>query len=196
MKLTKIKLVPFIIGVVIFALVVFNLLLLQKDRALRKDFNQLSQRIELSSSFSPLLTAGAQHFCFTFLNPETKDPYHPKLVLLIFFSTNDCVTCLQEASLWEELQKNFNPKGLKILGMVPSTDSLQMAEFARVESLSFPIIYVDSLYIKQHIGVPRTPFKVLLDSTMTVVYLNGPNSELEDQLRFKEVIEKWCELAL
>ncbi|MFQ6002376.1 MAG: TlpA family protein disulfide reductase [Candidatus Zixiibacteriota bacterium] len=192
----KIKLVPFITGVIILVLVIFNLLLLQKDRALRNNFNQLSQRVELFSSFSPLLTAGDQPFCFTFLNPETKEPYQPKLVLLIFFSTNDCVTCLQEASLWEELQKNFYPKGLKVLGMVPSTDSLQMKKFAEAESLSFPIIYVDSIYIKQHIGIPQTPFKVLLDSTLTVVYLNGPNSDVEDQLRFKNVIEKWCSLPL
>jgi len=197
MKLTKIKLVPLIEGVVILALVVFNLLLLHKDRALRKDFNQLSQTAELSSSsFSPLLTAGDQPFCFTFLHPETKEAYQPKLVLLIFFSTNDCVTCLQEASIWEELQKNFYPKGLKVLGMVPSNDSFEMERFAKAESLSFPIMYVDSAYVKRHIGVSITPFKVLLDSTLTVVYLNGPNSELEDQLHFKNVIERWCKLSL
>jgi len=196
MKLTKLKLVPFILGVVIFALVVFNLLLLQTNRALRREFGQLTRRIELSSSFSSLLTAGAQPFCFTFLDPETKEPYHPKLVLLIFFSTDDCMSCLQEASIWEELQKSFYPKGLKVVGMVPSRDSLQMKEFAQAEGLSFPVIYVDSIYIKQHIGIPQTPFKVLLDSSLTVVYLNGPNSELEDQLRFKAVIEKWCEISL
>jgi len=185
MKLPKIKLAPFITGVIILALVVFNLLLLHKDRVLRKDFNQFSQRIQFSSSFSPLSIAGAQPFCFTFKNPETGETYHPKLVLLIFFSTHDCVTCLQEASIWEELKENFY-----------LNDSLEMKKFAQAESLTFPIIYVDSVYIKQHIGIPQTPFKVLLDSTLTVVYLNGPNSELEDQLHFKDVIEKWCALFL
>ena len=80
--------------------------------------------------------------------------------------------------------------------MVSSDDSLEMKKFAQAESLTFPIIYVDRVYIKQHIGIPQTPFKVLLDSTLTVVYLNGPNSELEDQLRFKDTIEKWCALSL
>ncbi len=174
----------------------FQPALIAKNQTFRKALNQLSAMTNFSSSFSPLLIVGDKPFCFTFLNPETKEPYHPKLVLLIFFSTNDCVTCLQEASLWEDLQKEFYPKGLKVLGMVHSNDFLQMDAFAKAESLSFPIIYVDSIYIKQHIGIPSTPFKVLLDSTLIVVYLNGPNSELEGQLRFKAVIEKWCELSL
>ena len=192
----KIKSVPFIAGVVILALMLFNLLLLQKDRALKKDINRLSEMIKLSSSFSPLLIAGDRPFCFTFENPETGEQYHPKLILLIFFSTNDCVTCLQEISICEELQESFYPKGLKVLGMVPSNDSLEMKKFAEVESLSFPIVYVDSIYIKQRIGIPQTPFKVLLDSSLTVLYLNGPNSDVEDQIRFKNVIEKWCSLWL
>jgi len=192
----KIKLVPFITGVVILALVVFNLLLLQKDRALRKNLVKLSQITQFSSSFSPLLTAGEQPFCLSFTSPQTGEPYQPKLILLIFFSTNDCVTCLQEASIWEKLQKDFYPKGLKVFGMVPSNDSLEMQKFAEAESLSFPIMYVDSIYIKQRIGIPLTPFKVLLDSTLTVVYLNGPNSDVENQFRFKNVIEKWCLLSL
>ena len=131
MRTIKRKPIPLIAGVIILILVVFNVLLLHKDRALRRHVSQLSQESQFSSSFSPLLTAGARPFCFTFLTPEAGQLYQPKLILLIFFSTNDCVTCLQEASVWEDLQKKFYPEGLKILGMVPSNDSLEMKEFAQ-----------------------------------------------------------------
>jgi len=196
MRTIKRKDIPLIVGVTILILVVFNLLLLHKDQALRKHVNRLSQQPHFSPSFSPLLAAGAQPFCFTFLGSVAGEPYEPKLVLLTFFSADDCATCLQEASLWDELQKKYYSKGLKVLGMVPSSDSLAASSFVEAESLSFPIVYVDSLYLRSGIGIPCTPFKVLLDSTLTVVYLNGPNSELADQLRFKKVIEKWCELSL
>jgi thiol-disulfide isomerase/thioredoxin len=196
MRTIRRKSIPLIVGAIILVLVVFNLLLLHKDRALRKHVNRLSQQIRFSPLVSPLLAAGAQPFCFTFLGSVAGEPYEPKLILLTFFSANDCVTCLQEASLWDELQKKYYPKGLKVLGMVARSDSLETSRFMEAEGLGFPIAYVDSLYLKRGIGIPCTPFKVLLDSRLTVVYLNGPNSELADQLRFKEVVEKWCALSL
>lgn len=177
------------------ALVVFNTLLLQKDHKLEKDISQLSQNIE-PPSFSPLLTAGVQPFCFTFVSPRTGEAYKPKLLLLVFFSTRDCITCLQEVSVWRDLYEEYHSKGMKILGVVPSDDSLQMEKFVEAESLNVPIMYVDSIYIKQHLGIPQTPFKVLMDSTLTVMYLNGPNPEVENQQRFRKVIEKWCALSL
>jgi len=192
----KIKFSSFIGGVVILALVVFNLLLLQKDRALRKDFDQLSQKIQFSSTFSPLLSNGGRPFCLSFVSPETGKPYKPKLILLVFFSANDCITCLQEARIWQDLDKEYHKRGLRLICMVPSNDSLKTKEFAEAESLDLPLAFVDSIYIKQRIGTPQTPFKVLLDSVLTVVYLNGPNTEIEDQQRFKNVIEKWCALSL
>jgi peroxiredoxin len=192
----KRKLVSLITAVIMLTLLSFNLLLLQKNRSMGEGFSRLQRPIEFSPSFSPLLAAGEQPFCFTFKNPETGVLYHPKLVLLIFFSARDCETCLQEASSWEELQSSFYSKGLKVIGMVFSNDSLETQGFAQAESLSFPILYVDSIYIKQRLGIPQTPFKVLLDSTLSVVYLNGPNPEVEDQQRFKNVIEKWCALSL
>lgn len=183
-------------GSVLLALVVFNLALLKREKECRRNLTEVSRALPTTPIFSPLLTAGIQPFCFTFLNLETKEPYQPKLLLLIFFSTQDCITCLQETSIWEGLYRDFSDKGLKILGMVPLDDSLQMEGFAEAESLSIPIVYVDSMYIKQRIGIPLTPFKVLLDSSFTVLYLNGPNSQIEDQLRFKNVIERWCSLSL
>lgn len=192
----KIKFSFLIVGVIILALVIFNLLLLEKDRALRKDFNQLSQRIELSPSVSPLLLTGNKPFCLSFVNPETGEPYKPKLILLVFFSADDCITCLQEAHIWQDLDKEYHKRGLRLICMVPSNDSLKTKEFAEAESLDLPLVFVDSIYIKQRIGTPQTPFNVLLDSTLAVVYLNGPNTEIEDQQHFKNVIEKWCAFSL
>lgn len=192
----KIKATYLMLVIVLLVLLVFNLLLLHQNRKLRRNLAQLSEEFELVSSSSPLLTAGSRPFCFTFVDPKTNEAFKPKLLLLVFFSTKDCITCLREISIWENLRKSFGSKGLKILGVVPSNDSLKMEKFAEVESLSLPIMYVDSIYIKQHIGIPQTPFKVLLDSSLTVLYLNGPNSEVEDQQRFKNVIEKWCALSL
>lgn len=199
MKAYRTKLGSLLGGVVILTLVVFNLLLLQENQALKGDlsrFSRISQRSEFSPSFSPLLSAGTQPFCFTFVDPESGELYEPKLALLVFFSIQDCASCLQEASIWQRLQDDFHAKGLKVLGFAPSSESLKMNGFAEAESLSFPIAYVESVYMKRRIGIRQTPFKVLLDSTLTVVYLNGPNSELEDQLRFKDVIERWCALSL
>jgi peroxiredoxin len=192
----KIRLSHLMFGAVLVTLVVLNLLLLYKNQALRRNLDQSSQTIESAPSFSPLLTAGVRPFCFTFLNPKTGEPYKPKLILLVFFSTSDCITCLREAHIWQELDKEYHKRGLRLLCMVPSNDSLKAEEFAKAESLDLPLVFADSIYIKQHIGIPQTPFKVLLDSNLTVVYLNGPNTEIEDQQRFKNVIEKWCGLML
>lgn len=192
----KIKATYLMLVIVLLVLLVFNLLLLHQNRKLRRNLARLSEEFELVSSSSPLLTAGSRPFCFTFVDPKTNEAFKPKLILLVFFSTKDCITCLQEVSIWDNLRKTYKTKGLKILGVVPSDDSLKMEEFTEAESLNLPIIYVDSLYIKQHIGITQTPFKVLLDSSLTVLYLNGPNYEIEDQQRFKNVIEKWCGLSL
>jgi len=199
MKAHKAKLAYPLGGAVIIALAAFNLLLLQQNQALEKDVSRFSgvfRSYRLSSSSSPLLTAGSQPLCFTFVDPESGEPYQPRLTLVVFFSVHDCANCLEEASLWEQLQTEYAPKGLKVLGMVCSDDHLETERFADAEGLSFPIVHVDSAYMKNRLGSARTPFKVLLDSTLTVLYLNGPNSELADQLRFEEVIEKWCELSL
>jgi len=94
------------------------------------------------------------------------------------------------------LDEEYGKRGFRLLCMVPSDDSSKAEEFSKAESLDLPLVFVDSVYVKEHLGIPHTPFKVLLDSTLTVVYMSGPNSESEDQLRFKDVIEKWCALSL
>lgn len=199
MKAHRAKLAYLLGGAVIIALAVFNLLLLQQNQVLEKDVSRFSgifRSHQLSSSSSPLLTAGSQPLCFTFVDPKSQEAYQPRLTLIVFFSPHDCVSCLGETSVWEELEREYGPKGLKVLGMVCSDDHLATGRFADAEGLSFPIVHVDSVYMKNRLGIAQTPFKVLLDSTLTVVYLNGPNSESLEQLRFKAVIERWCALSL
>jgi len=191
----KLKVGQLILGILILVLIIINLFLLQQNRSQRENLSKLAQTPSVSS-FSPLLLSGTQSFCLTFVDPQTKKAYKPKLILLVFFSSGDCITCLQEAKLWQELDEKYHKRGFRLLYLVTSTDSIKAEEFAKAEGLDLPLAFVDSIYIREHIGIPQTPFKVLLDSTLTVVYLNGPNTEIEDQRRFKKVIERWCDLSL
>lgn len=195
---TKVFNRPFIIlsVLLITVLVLFNLLLLNQNRRLQAKAGIPLNNVDARPGSIPLwLAIGCPPSLKSLLQERTLNQ-NPALSLLVFLSTGDCSSCLEEAEIWEQLYKQFSPNGFSVLGIVRQGDSLWAAQFSKNYELTFPVASLDSATL-ENLGVPPiTPFKIIVDSLHRVVWLSGPNSGPEEQKSFGAVAEKLCRAYL
>lgn len=189
----------FVAGIltIFVVLVVFNLLLLNQNRRLANQLQVLPVEKETQPDLSSVwLTYGGCVPVPEFIVQEKGKTSKPALTLLVFLGPGDCPSCLEEAEIWEKLYQKYRSKGLFVLGMVRTQDTLVAGQIADSYGLTFPISPLDSASQELLWIAPATPFKVVIDSLRRVVYLSGPNSELGEQEHFGEVAEKICRAYL
>ena len=189
----------FIISLVLLclAMVVFNVVILNQNQQLQRELHKLALEkknppelllMRLSASYYP--------YCGPPPKPGEEPGEPPPLSMLVFLSRNDCGACLKEAEIWEKLYNKYASRGFHISAVVLKEDYDWALDFAKEFDLSFRISPTEPI-LRQVLGIPPvTPFKVMVDSLHRVVWLSGPNSELEEQKNFAEVAEKLCRAYL
>ncbi len=112
--------------------------------------------------------------------------FRGKAVLLNFWATW-CVPCKLEMPWFEQLQKQYGPQGLQVLGIaMDDTDKADIAEFAKNLGVDYPILLGKESVGEAYGGVQFLPatFYVGRDGKVVdkVFGLKG-RSEIEDNIK-------------
>lgn len=112
--------------------------------------------------------------------------FHGKAVLLNFWATW-CEPCKIEMPWFVELQKQYGPQGLQVLGVaMDDTDPKDISEFAHKMGVNYPIAVGKEAVGDQYGGIPYLPSTFYIDRDGKVVdrvYGLVSRSEIEDDIK-------------
>jgi len=96
--------------------------------------------------------------------------YRGKAVLLNFWATW-CAPCKVEIPWFEELQKQYGPQGLQIVGVATRDESSpqEIAEFAKKIGVNYPILVGNEAVASAYGGVPFLPSTFFINREGKVV---------------------------
>lgn len=122
-----------------------------------------------------------------------------KLNILIFFTFEDCSSCLFEARFWGIAAKMF-PNEVKFFGIVNKKNDGYISAFIAEYLISFPIMVDESDNLKnrfldlKNLSKLRiiTPFKVYI-SDNEIIHIEGPSKNLDRQENFPERVLRLLE---
>lgn len=112
--------------------------------------------------------------------------YKGKAVLLNFWATW-CEPCKIEMPWFVELQKQYGPQGLQVLGVaMDDTDPKDISEFAHKMGVNYPIAVGKEAVGEQYGGIPYLPSTFYIDRDGKVVdrvYGLVSRSEIEGDIK-------------
>ena len=116
----------------------------------------------------------------------TLSDYRGKAVLLNFWATW-CEPCKIEMPWFVELQKQYGPQGLQVLGVaMDDTDPKDIADFAKKMGVNYPIVVGKEAVGDQYGGIPYLPstFYIARDGkVLDRVYGLVSRSEIEGDIK-------------
>jgi peroxiredoxin len=81
--------------------------------------------------------------------------------LLVFFTLQDCPSCLGEQVLWKKLFENI---GVNVIAIARHIDEGELRIWIENAKITFPVLYDKEGEVANLFGIHRTPMKVLLDA--------------------------------
>ncbi len=140
------------------------------------------------NSASALQGKPAPDFSLASLDGKTVklSDFRGKAVLLNFWATW-CEPCKIEMPWFVELQKQYGPQGLQVLGVaMDDTDPKDINEFAHKMGVNYPIAVGKEAVGDQYGGIPYLPSTFYIDRDGRVVdrvYGLVSRSEIEDDIK-------------
>lgn len=128
--------------------------------------------------------------------PFSSDTLNSRLNVLIFFTFEDCSSCLYEAVYWGEAARLFNFPLVSFFGITSDIDTEKINAFVREYKIPFPIIFDQNGKIKEKIlsiyeplrGRLITPFKVFLNKNREIIHIEGPKKENDGKPLFLDLV--------
>ncbi|SIQ92296.1 Thiol-disulfide isomerase or thioredoxin [Alkalispirochaeta americana] len=121
-------------------------------------FNSPSRRIEAIDFTAPLLSGGS----------TSLEEHRPNLVILNFWATW-CPPCRIEKPALEQLHREFQGAGLKILSVNMQENPLQVRQYVHETGTTFPVLMDSSGRISATYGIRSIPTSYLISSEGTVL---------------------------
>lgn len=122
---------------------------------------------------------------------ETTDSLKGNMTIVHFWATS-CETCMNEMPRIVNLYKQFEPKGLKFVGVAMGYDQPNyIQEYVKTRQLPFPVSYDATQKIAQAFGnVQLTPTTFVIDQTGHIVkkYVGEPDFAQLEQLLDKSLV--------
>lgn len=115
-------------------------------------------------------------------------PMQAPLTLAIFFSAaTECYDCLSEAETYKRLASVFCERGQKVVAVAMTEDSVAIDSFLSVKQLDIPLVMSRIGLTFEQMGMyPKfMPVKILYDSTLSMIYMDGANGTSESQANFE-----------
>ena len=113
-----------------------------------------------------------------------KDEYY----LLCLFSLNDCVSCLNETKLWQEIYSKYRGK-INVIGICNNANPIKLQAFIKHRGIQFKVINdKDGIMFDKYMIL--TPVKILLNSKYEVVLKEKSTGIIEDQIKFDFKLKK------
>jgi peroxiredoxin len=141
----------------LFVLIVLNLVLLWRVLSLQRIIS--SQRIENQKYpiVSPYFVLPDLQGHRWSIDSILQNRSH---ALLVFFTLQDCPSCLAEQVLWEKLYENLR---VNVFAIARHVDKGELRMWVDNAKLTFPVLYDGDGEVSKLFGIHITPMKVLLD---------------------------------
>jgi len=110
------------------------------------------------------------------------DSLEGSLRVLVFFSPNDCQSCLNEILFWNSTNKTFN-NGVSIIGIVSHQHRAIAARYVKMLNIDIPVIFDSSSYLKIKYGINDTPRRIIFNNKYEILHksdINNKNVRLEN----------------
>jgi peroxiredoxin len=192
----KRKVYTFLILIAIVNLIIWGFILIIKSDSKKEAINKSPYRsIDLERIILPAFKIGVGIGD----NSLSSEDLNAKLNILIFFTFDDCSSCLFEAEFWSLTAKMF-PDDVKIFGILNERKDEYVSAFIEEYGISFPIIVDDSNRLKDKVlslknvlktGIV-TPFKIFIGNKY-IFHVEGPSKTSERQENFPERVLKLLE---
>lgn len=180
----------------IISFIILGIILIEKPNSKMKILNKNPYRsIDLDMILLPSfkIDGGFKNdgFC--------SDDLNAKLNILIFFTFQDCPSCLFEAEFWSYTAKMF-ADDVKFIGIVNEKNDEYISSFIEEYDISFPIIIDDNDILKNNILSLKdisdkgiiTPFKIFI-TNHHIFHIEGPSKNLDRQENFSERVLRLLE---
>lgn len=118
-------------------------------------------------------------------------PVRSPLTLAIFFSAeSECYDCLTEVASYKRLDSVFCERGQMVVAVTMREDSAAIDSFLHAQGLKIPLVVsrLGLTFAAMGMYPNFMPFKVLFDSTLTMIYMSGANNTPESQADFEAAI--------
>lgn len=189
----RFALIAFLIGSGIF---LWNL-----QSSLHIDISNVTKRLESKNiiNWTSSVPIGSimPHFELSSLNGDviSSEAINAQLMLLVFFSPDDCLTCLLESKLWREIDQTYEDSDVTVLGITTAPiDANKMTIFKRGRHIDFPILLDPEGEYKYTSGVTNTPTKVLVDNLGRIIDASASGPSLVEHKLYKEKIVRLLEI--
>lgn len=168
---------------------------------LHVDILNVTERLEFkdTTSWTASIPIGSTmpHFELSSLNGDeiSSEAIDARLTLLVFFSPDDCPTCLLEAKLWRDIDRTYEDSDVTVLGITTAPiDTYKMTIFKRGRHINFPILLDPVGECKDAFGITNTPTKVLVDNLGRIIDASASGQSLVEHKLYKEKIVRLLEI--
>ena len=126
----------------------------------------------------------------------SSDKLSAQLLLLVFFSPDDCPACLLEAKLWREIDQTYDDSEVMVLGITKAPiDTYEMNIFKRGKGIDFPILLDLSGQYTSRFGITKTPTKVLINQQGKILDASTSGQSLVEHKLFKKKVARLLEMT-
>lgn len=126
----------------------------------------------------------------------SSDKLSARLLLLVFFSPDDCPVCLLEAKLWREIDQTYDDSEVMVLGITKAPiDTYEMNIFKRGKRIDFPILLDLNGQYTTRFGITKTPTKILINQHGKILDASASGQSLVEHKLFKKKVVRLLEMT-
>lgn len=97
------------------------------------------------------------------------DSLKGKIRVIVFFSPNDCASCLNEILFWES-SKNFFGDQLSVLGIISHPHKATAARYIKMLNIHIPVIFDSSSNLRIKYGINYTPGRIIFNNENEIIH--------------------------
>jgi peroxiredoxin len=168
----------------IVLLILMNVALIIKNVALSRNIRTLKTLSSSGKIFAP-------HFVLVDLNREVwtieRIVNNARYTMLVFFSPQDCPSCLLESSLWESIYKS---QQVAVVGIAKHVDEKELKLWAENAKITFPVLFDRDGDVTGSFQISTTPQKILMDNTGRILLTDSVRIEQSEYEEFLHLLRK------
>lgn len=168
----------------IVLLILMNVALIIKNVVLSRNIRTLNTLSSSGIIFAP-------HFVLVDLNREVwsieRIVNSARYTMLVFFSPQDCPSCLLESSLWESIYKS---QQVAIVGIAKHVDEKELRLWVENARITFPVLFDRDGEVTGLFQINKTPQKIVMDDTGRILLTDSVRIRQSEYKEFLQLLRK------
>jgi len=101
--------------------------------------------------------------------------------LIVLLSEEDCIACLTEISVFNNLYNNISSQNLSVIGIIKDKNTKRFDEGIKIPNIDFPIFSNPNLFNRYSSGATPEAFLVDMSRNQKIVYRSFKKKTLSSQ---------------